>query len=133
MFVNSKQIKEELTITEAIAPVTGASASSSELVSMTGHTKFLAAVNVGEVTTAGNLVVAVYESTASAWASAVATQVTAARTTVSVATGESGIALVEVDADTLDKPYIGIHVANADAAEAVSAVFIRGGARYGNM
>ena len=101
---------------------------------MAGHTKFLAMANVGAVTTAGDLVVAVYESTAAAWASAVATQVTAARTTVSVATGESGIALVEVDADTLGKPYIGIHVTNADAAEAISAVFIRGGgARYGNM
>ena len=133
-FVNSKLIKEELKFTAAINPTASAGVSSSALHSMALHSKFLANVHTGPLTTGTSLVVTVWESTASAWASAVATEVTAARTTTSVATSSAGFVQVEIDADTLNKPYVGIYVAKAgDTASAIAATILRGGARFGNM
>lgn len=132
-FVNSKKITEELTISQGIVPVASAAVSSSELVAMTKHTKYLATVSIGALTTASSVVVSVYESTSSAWASAVATEVTAARTTTSVATSGTAIIQVEFDGDTLGKQYVGVRVTKADTASAISAVISRAGARYGNM
>ncbi|OAS21143.1 hypothetical protein [Paenibacillus oryzisoli] len=134
MFVNSKLIKEELKFTAGINPTASAGVSSSTLHSMALHTKFLANVQTGPLTTATSLVVSVWESTSSVWASAVATEVTASRTTTSVATAGSGFVQVEIDADVLNKPYVGIYVAKAgDTASAIAATIIRGGARFGNM
>lgn len=134
MFVNSKKIGEELKITTAIAPVASAGVSSSALVSMGEYTKYFVDVEVGAVTTAGNLVVSIYESTSSSWGGAVATEVTAARTTVSTTTSSAKSVQVEIDGDTLNKQYVGVYVTKAgDTASAISAVVIRAGARYGNM
>lgn len=134
MFVNNSKVLEQLKITEAIAPAVAASKSSSELVDMSAYGKYVAIVSQGAVTTAGNLVVKLYESTASTWNGAVATLITASVKTVSVQTSSSSIATVELDASDLsgDNQYVGLHVTNADGdVAAISAVHVRGNGRYG--
>lgn len=131
MFVNNKKITEELAISSAIVPAVAAAASSSALVNMSQYRKYLAIVEQGVVTTAGSLVVKVFESTASTWNGAVATEVAAARTTTSVATSSGALVTVEIDASDITKPYVGVHVTNADGdVAAIGAQHVRGGARY---
>lgn len=131
MFINNKKITEELSIAQAIVPAVAASASASALVDMSLYRKFLAIVEQGAVVTAGNLVVKVYESTASTWNGAVATEVTAATKTESVATSSGAFVTIELDANDISKQYVGVHVTNADGDEAaISAVHVRALGRY---
>lgn len=130
MFVNNKKITEELQFTSAILPATGASASSSALVDMSESGKYVAVVAQGAVTTAGDTVVSIWESTESTWAGAVATQVAAARTTVTLVTSGTVSVQVEVDASGLSKRYLGVHISKADSASAASVQAVRGAKRY---
>lgn len=130
-FINQKKITEALNITEGIEPTTS-DASSAELVDMQDFGKFVSVVSQGSATTAGNLVVTLYESTASTWDGAVATQITASITTTSVDTDSSGIASVEVDESALSSGmrYVGTYAEKDDDDSALSAAHVRGNGRY---
>jgi hypothetical protein len=132
MLVNNKKITEELTLTSAFVPSSSIIVgSSSALVDMSEHGRFVAIVSQGVATTAGVITVSLYESTASTWAGAVATEITASITTGASQTGSRFIT-VDLNAESISagKRYIGLYVTKADTASALSAVVGRGNARY---
>jgi hypothetical protein len=132
MLVNNKKLTEELTLSSAIVPTASlVAASSSTLVDMSEYGRFVAVISQGVATTAGVITVSLYESTASTWAGAVATQITASITTGASQTGSRFITIdLAADAISDGKRYVGVYVTKADTASALSATAGRGNARY---
>jgi hypothetical protein len=122
--------KEQLTLSQAVVPTsTLVAISSSVLVDMSNFTKYVAIIEQGVATTAGTFTATVYESTASTWAGAVATQITASITTGASQTGARFIT-IEVNEDALSKRYVGVYIQKADTASPLSAVVVQDGDRY---
>lgn len=130
MLINNKKVTEELTISQAVTPTVSAAVSSSALVDMQDYRKFVAEVSKGVTTTAGSLVVTIYESTASTWNGAVA--VLLSTSTVATVTGSAYLENVEIDvsAITEGKRYLGVYVTQTDTASAVSTNVIRAESRF---
>lgn len=127
------RINEYNTFTPAIQPttVTTATASSSELVDMAQFTEYLAVIAQGTATTAGVITVSVWESTASTWAGAVATQITASVTTGSSTTSPRFVTVnIRESQMTEGRRFLGLYVQKADGASGLCASVVRNGDRY---
>lgn len=123
-------ITEANTITEAIYPQTGTGVSSSTLVDMSQHRKFLAVAQHGTATTASAFNVRIYESTASTWGGAVAVLLT--QKTVSVLTAATTVTTLEIEVSDITENYryLGVYVTKVDTASSLASTTIRSNDRY---
>lgn len=124
------KITEVNTIAEAIYPQTGTGVSSSVLVDMSQHRRFVAVAQHGTATTASTFNVRIYESTASTWGGAVA--VLLSQTTVTVATATTTVTNLEINVDAMTNgyQYLGVYCTKIDTASSLSAINIRTNDRY---